>query len=272
MNITRFKDQPIHRELLEKAVKVLTQDDRVQGLYVSGYPETDEFSDIDLMIMSTEEDRESLERDRLEIAGQVGTIMAECMALVPHTYVVVYEPGVKMDYCFHVPPEKIRPDKQHMDIIYDPDGHLKDVVKKSKTSSFSMDHDQLVNLVKHFHVVIAFTVDKLGRGELWESRDTVEYYRALLVQYEHILAERQQVGYRRFELKMEPEKLTMLEKTIPRGKTREESFRCMDAVFEYFDTYMRHRFIELGVFNEEYAENMVRYYEEEKEKILTTKD
>jgi len=271
MNIRRFKNQPIHRELLEKAVKVLKRDERVQGLYLSGNPETDEYSDIDLFLMSTKEDRESLEKDRLGIANRVGNIMAECMALVPHTYVVIYEPGVKMDYSFHVIPEKIRPDKQYMDIIYDPDGHLMDVVEKSKTSSFSFDKDELVNLVKHFHVVLSYTIGKLGRGELWESRDTVEYYRALLVQYEHILAERQRVGYRRLELKLEPEKLAMLERTIPLDTTREECFKGMDAVLEYFDTFLRQRFIDLGVFTVEYAENMVRFYEQQKKEILATR-
>jgi len=87
----------------------LKGDDRVKGLYLSGSPSTDEYSDIDLFVLSSVEDREGLERDRLKTASRVGKIMAEAMSTVPHTYVVVYEPGLKMDYCYHVLPEKPRP-------------------------------------------------------------------------------------------------------------------------------------------------------------------
>jgi hypothetical protein len=72
------------------------------------------------MILSIEENRRSLEVERLQIASHVGEIMAEAMSLAPDTYVVEYRPGVKMDYCFHLHPEKPRPDKALIDIVYDP--------------------------------------------------------------------------------------------------------------------------------------------------------
>lgn len=108
----------VHMGLLMRAVDALKEDERVLGLYVSGNPDTDEFSDVDLMIVSKREDIRSLEEDRYMIASKVGEIRSEAMALKPHTYVVNYEEGVKMDYCFHVYPERPRPDKAYIDIIY----------------------------------------------------------------------------------------------------------------------------------------------------------
>ncbi len=143
MSIRRFKEQPIHRRLLEKAVQVLKGDDRVKGLYLSGMPSTDEYSDIDLFILSSLEDREGPERDRLKTASRVGQIMAEAMSTVPHTYVVVYEPGVKMDYCYHVLPEKPRPDRRFVDVLYDPSGHIDEVVEMSKTASIDVTDEYL---------------------------------------------------------------------------------------------------------------------------------
>ncbi len=272
MNIRRFREQPVHRRLLEKAVKALKGDDRVKGLYLSGTPSTDDYSDIDLFILSSVEDREGLERDRVKTAGRVGEIVAEAMSTVPHTYVVVYEPGVKMDYCYHVLPEKPRPDRVFVDVLYDPSGHIEEVIEMSKTASIGVSDEYLRNLVKHFYVALHYATTKLGRGELWESRDTVEYYRGLLISFEHILDSRERVGYRRLEQKLSKEKLLMLEKTIPKDVTRVESVRALDAVLEYFDEHLKPRLTALGAYPETQAMKMVEYYEREKRKILRLRE
>lgn len=272
MNIRRFEGMPVHRNLLEKAVDVLRNDERVKGLYLSGTLSTDEFSDIDLMVLSSQEDRIGLEKNSLEIAKQVGDIMSESMSTVPHTYVVVYEPGIKMDYSFHMFPEKPRSDKVFIDVLYDPTGHLEELVEKSKQSSFSINHDELQNLVQHYYVVFMYTLTKLGRGEFWESRDCVEYYRGLLVRFEHILEMRKQEGYRRLEQKLSQDRLFLLKETIPLDTSRVEAIRTMDKVIEYFDRYLKPRFVELGVFPVDYSENMMVFYENEKKKILALKE
>ena len=248
---------------------VLKVDGRVLGLYVSGSPDTDEYSDVDLMIMSTSEDRVSLERDRVKIASRVGEIKAEAMALKPHTYVVNYAEDVKMDYCFHIAPEKPRPDKAHIDIMYDPTGQLAELAEKSMNLTWEINHEELRNRVQHYYVTFSYTVAKLERGELWDSKDCVDFYRSTIIELEAILAKRKREGYRRLEQKLSQEKLAHLETTIPRDLSRHELVRCLDNCMSYFDKYLKGRLIELGVHPDKYAENMNQYYRESRNRILS---
>ncbi len=78
----------------------------------------------------------------------------------------------------------------------------------------------------------------------------MEYYRGLLISFEHILDNRERVGYRRLEQKLSKEKLLMLEKTIPKDVTRAESIRALDAMLEYFDEHLKPRLAALGVYPE----------------------
>jgi hypothetical protein len=257
--------------LISRAVEILVGDQRVKGLYLSGSLKTDEHSDIDLAILSTEQDRKSLENDRLKIAGQIGEIKAEAMSAgIPHTYVVFYNPEeIKFDFNFHVLPEQPRSDKAKIDILHDPTGHLQEIAEESAKMGWVIDLEELDNRLKHFYVGIGYTVPKIARGELWEARDCVEWYRnKALIIFEDILARRKREGYRRLEQKLSLGKLRLLENTIPTELTPNEIFRSLDKIFEYFDTFLKDRFIELGVFPTEYATRMTKYYLRRKRTIL----
>jgi hypothetical protein len=272
MNYKRYANQPKHRKLISKAVKNLIEDQRVKGLYLSGSVKTDEHSDIDLTILSTEQDRESLEKERLKIASQIGEIKAEAVSQFPHTYVVFYDPEeLKFDFNFHVLPEQARPDKAKIDVIYDPTGHLHKTVEESAKIEWTADMDDLNNRIKHFYVVISYTISKIARGELWESRDCVEYYRQLLLLFEDILAKRKREGYRRLEQKLSAEKLLLLEQAIPRGLTPKEIFSSLDKIFEYFDTFLKGKFVDMSIFPTEYATEMMKYYHRKKKEVLEKK-
>jgi hypothetical protein len=269
LNYKRYVNQPKHRELVSKAVKVLIKDNRVKGLYLSGSSRTDEYSDVDLTILSTEQDRESLEKDRLMIASQIGEIKAEAMSLVPHTYVVFYVPEeIKFDFSFHVLPEPARPDRAKIDIIYDPTGHLHKIVEESEKMEWTIDLDDLNNKIGHFYVVICYTLSKIARGERWESRDCIEYYRQLLILLEDVLTKRKREGYRKLEQKLSAEKLALLEQTIPKSLTPREIFRSLDKIFEYFDAFLKERFVEMGIFPTKHAIKMMEYYQQKKKEIL----
>lgn len=267
MTNIRFLDQPNHRELVDRAVGVLSEDPRVRGLYLSGSPTTDEYSDIDLMILSTREDAQSLENERLEIARKIGEVRAEAMGR-PHTYAVIYEPlGIKVDYCFHLVAENPRPDKAGIEILYDPDKILGRLVEESANLSWGIDRDALKELVKHFFVSLAYFVAKVERGELWEARDTVEWYRGRLVLIEDILAERKPEGYRRLEFKLAPEKKDVLEDTVTLSCTRDEVYRNMDAVIDYFQRFIQPDVEGLGVYPKVYVERMINQYKSMKNSV-----
>jgi hypothetical protein len=260
----------MHRKLIGKAVRILTKDRRVRGLYLSGSVRTDVYSDIDLTILSTEQDRESLEKERLKTANQIGKIKAEAMSPgLPHTYVVFYDPEeIKFDFNFHVLPEQPRPDKAKIDILYDPTGQLKKLVEESSKIEWTIDKEELDNRVKHFYLGLGYTMPKIVRGELWESRDCVEWYRQTLITLEDILARRKREGYRRIEQKLPVDRLALLEQTVPKGLAEKEILRALDRVFEYFDSYLKQELIELRVFPREYAAEMMEYYTRKRVEIL----
>lgn len=271
MNYKRYANQPNHRKLISRAVEILVGDQRVKGLYLSGSTKTDEHSDIDLVILSTEQDRESLEKDRLKIANRIGEIKAEAMSAgVPHTYVVFYNAGeIKFDFNFNTLPEQPRSDKAKIDVIYDPTGHLHEIIEESAKMEWTIDLEELDNRIKHFYVGICYTIAKIARGELWESRDCIEWYRRqALITFEDILTRRKREGYRRLEQKLSSERLKFLEKTIPTELTPKEIFRSLDKIFEYFDTFLKGRFIELGIFPTEYATRMMEFYQRKKKEIM----
>ncbi len=60
--LKRFVDQSRHMRLISEAVRILIKDQRVKGLDLSGSVRADEHSDIDLTIVSTEQDRQSLRK------------------------------------------------------------------------------------------------------------------------------------------------------------------------------------------------------------------
>lgn len=108
--------------------------------------------------------------------------------------------------------------------------------------------EELDNRIKHFYVGIGYTIPKIARGELWESRDCIEWYRKALITFEDILAKRKREGYRKLERKLQVKRLELLEQTIPTDLTKEEILQSLDNIFEYFDSFLKKRLLEMNVF------------------------
>ncbi|MHA1303447.1 MAG: nucleotidyltransferase domain-containing protein [Candidatus Heimdallarchaeaceae archaeon] len=268
-NSTRFGNLPRHRSLLERIVPKLLENKRIKGLYLSGSPKTDENSDIDLIILSSEEDREDLEKEVEDLAKKVGKIKVEAWAGVPHTYVVFYDAEeVKVDFSFHIFPEKRRPDRATIEILYDPTGDLQKLVEDSAALEWEIDLAYLEGRIKHFFAGIAYTVAKIDRGELWDGKDCVDFYGKYLIKFEDILAQRKQESYRRLEQKLSEDKLQLFNQIVVKEISRKEILRALDAVFSYFDKYLKEKLNDLGIYPEDYAEKMLEYYKKKKSEIL----
>lgn len=268
--VEKFISLPKHQSLLERAAKVLIEDPRVRGIYVGGSQSADEFSDVDLSILcENEEDRESLKKDRLKIAQEVGKLKAESMSVFPYVYVTFYEEEeVKVDYSFTVVPPELRPDKVNVTIIYDPDGHLEKMVESCKKLKWELELDYLAHKIKHFHIGISYTVLKFLRGEFWDGVDCIDFYRKYLVEFEDAFAQRKKENYRRIEQKLDGERLKVLDKTLFSEMTRENLFKGMDAILEYLDRFLKEKFQNLGIFPEDEATRMREYYERKKKEVL----
>ena len=268
--VEKFKDLPKHQTLIDRAVGVVTADPRVVGLYVGGSPSADEYSDIDLSIyFANQADLDSFRNDRLEIAKRIGKIKAESMSTIPFIYVVFYEEEVKLDFDYYVVPAELRPDKVYCTILYDPQGHLEQMKEESKNMKWDIDIADLAHRIKHYQVAISYTVGKICRGEFWDALDAIDFYRKYLVKFEDSFAFRKQENYRRLEKKLDNERLAVLNKTLISELTQENLFIGMDAIFEYFDRFLKHKFQQLDIFPEEYYKTMKEYYERMKRETLS---
>lgn len=268
--VEKFINLPKHQSLLERAAKVLIEDPRVRGIYVGGSQSADEYSDVDLSILcKTEEDRESLKKDRLKIAQEVGKLKAESMSVFPYVYVTFYEEEeVKVDYSFGVVPPELRPDKVNVTIIYDPDGYIEKMVEECWKLKWEIDVDDLAHKIKHFHIGISYTILKFLRGEFWEGLDCIDFYRKYLIEFEDAFSQRKKENYRRIERKLDEERLKVFDKTLFSEMTRENLFKGMDAILEYMDRFLKERFLALEIFPEEDAKRMREYYNRKKKECL----
>ena len=88
---------------------------------------------------------------------------------------------------------------------------------------------------------------------------------------EDILAKRKRAGYRRLKQKLSAEKLALLEQTVPRGLAPKEIFSSLDEIFEYFDTFLKGKFVEMSIFPTECATEMMKYYYRKKKEVLERK-
>lgn len=71
-------------------------------------------------------------------------------------------------------------------------------IEESAKMEWTINLEELDNRLKHFYVGIDYKILKIARGELWESRECVEWYRhQALITFEDILARRKREGYRR---------------------------------------------------------------------------
>ncbi|MEE9410801.1 MAG: hypothetical protein V3V41_07730 [Candidatus Heimdallarchaeota archaeon] len=264
--IEKFINLPKHQSLVDRATSVLIGDSRVKAIYLGGSQKADEYSDVDLIIWcDNEEDREGMKKDRLKIAKQVGNIKSESISGFPYVYVVFYEQEeIKVDYCFNILPVENRPDRAHIDILYDPEGLLEKMVKESWELQWEINLDELKNKIQHYYIGISYTVGKILRGELWDAFDCIEFYRKYLIEFEDILAQRKRENYRRVEEKLNQKRLEILNKTIVSELTKTELFRAMDFIFVYFDNFIKERIQVLDIYPDVYSKNMKEYYERQK--------
>jgi hypothetical protein len=268
--IKKFSNLPKHQGLVNRATEVLIKDKRCRGIYVSGSQVADEYSDVDFTILCLEEDQKSLLDDRYKIAEKVGKI--KCAAIPPvsdEMLVVFYEDEeVKFDFAYSKIPINVRPDRVNIDILYDPEEHLKKIVEESEKLDWDIDLEFLKNRVKHHFLGISYTVSKFGRGELWDGNNCIEWYRGNILMFEDILAKRKREGYRRIEQKLDAKRQQIFEQTLVKEITRKELFRAMDVINLYFETFLKKPLRELGVFDEISEKNMMEFYNRKKREIL----
>ncbi len=93
-------------------------------------------------------------------------------------------------------------------------------------------------------------------------------YRRGLIQDEDVFAQRSHKNYLEVEKNLDEERKEFLKKTLFSELTKENLFKAMDVIIEYWDRFLRIKFQEAGLFSEEIAKSMTEYYERKKKEIL----
>src|SRR5690349_14088315 len=112
-NLSAF---PAHKQIAERIVNALLDDERVLGIYLAGsfaYGEPDIYSDLDFYILVASDARESIKSDHAQIRKQVGEIVSDFPATHlgdPNQFITFYraaEIPVHVDYQYRIPDELV---------------------------------------------------------------------------------------------------------------------------------------------------------------------
>lgn len=109
----RLSSFPAQKRIAERIVDALLQDDRVEGICLSGsfaYGEPDDYSDLDFCILVASADRDAVIRDHARLREQAGDMVADFPATHlgdPHQLITFYRADfpVHADYQYRTADE-----------------------------------------------------------------------------------------------------------------------------------------------------------------------
>jgi predicted nucleotidyltransferase len=205
-------DLPQQADLLRRVAERFDSDVRVTALVLSGSlarAEGDIWSDVDVYVVTADQDFADVFAERSTTAAEVGHPLAQFT--VPGAgggstdLIVLYDDLVKLDLMYYHASE-VQPHLKWVDVLVLKDVHglIGDVQQRSQTLAVAaLTDEQLLLLDQQFWVWCLFALGKIRRGERWAALDALHEIRTAAV-IPVLLAVRQQrdEGYRRLETKL----------------------------------------------------------------------
>lgn len=224
-----FDRFPEHRKIAENILKLLKQDERVLGVYLSGsfaHGRADRYSDLDFYILVGSEDRDRMKQDHASLRADVGELLSDFPATHmsdPNQLIALYKASypVHVDYQYRTP-EELVPRTKDRDVLlfWDKSGELsawKDKCAEVR-ETYAPTQESLQYFEDRFWTWCIYADSKIRRGELWEARDMIEYLRnkvmVALISYSKSLPFE---GNRRLETKFSDETVSQLQSTLQKG-------------------------------------------------------
>lgn len=209
---------PVHERFIEKAVEYLRQDQRLTGLLAGGsmvYGAMDEYSDLDLIIVYSNEFRSEVMEQRLRIAEGLGNLLSAFTGEhvgEPRLVICLYGPvPLHVDLKF-VQPQELESRIENPQILWERGSNITTLLNKT-TPNFPYPDPQWIE--DRFWVWVHYGATKLGRGELFELIDLLTFMRSTVLGPLVLIRNGQQPrGVRRLE-KYVAEELEELKGTIP---------------------------------------------------------
>ena len=178
----RLSEVPsVHREFLLTSVEKLKSDKRILGVAIGGSflsNTMDEYSDLDLVVVVDQEEYQAVLKERKEIAQSIGPLLESFTGEhvgEPRLLICLYGPPLlHVDLKFiSVNEAKVRVEDPL--IIWERDTALTDNLFRGKARTPTVDLEWIEN---RFWVWVHYIAAKIGRGELFDVIDGLNFLRA----------------------------------------------------------------------------------------------
>jgi predicted nucleotidyltransferase len=237
-----FDHFPCHRRITENILRLLREDERVLGVYLSGSfvsGKPDPYSDLDLYLLVRKEGRERIKQDHFSLRAKVGELISEFPATHmgdPNQIICLYSDTypVHVDYQYRAPEELVPRVKDRRALVFwDSSGELSAWKKKCAQvhEAYAPTAESVQYFEDRFWTWCIYADSKIRRGELWEARDMIEYLRnKVIVPLMNYSLSLPPEGNRRIEGKFSDNMLSALQATLQRGHSRSSYARALSAI------------------------------------------
>ncbi len=220
---------PPHRDFLDRALPLLTQDPRIVGVAGAGSMLTggmDAYSDLDLVIVSEAAAHPALMQERFAIAGRLGRLLTAFTGEhvgEPRLLICLYDaPLLHVDLKF-VALEDLERRIEDPVVLFEREGRLSAAMRAS-VARHPMPEPQWIE--DRFWVWVHYAALRLGRGELFEVIDFLAFLRGTVFGPVALVeAGKLPRGVRRLE-RDAPEAAAALRGTL----ARHEAASCAEAI------------------------------------------
>lgn len=205
-------EPPLQADLLRRVVELFHSDDRVEALVLGGSlarREGDEWSDVDVYVVTADSDFDDVFAERHTAAAAVGRPVAQFTVPAAGSgstdLIVLFDDVVKLDLMYYRASE-IQPHRKwaHALVLKDVRGLMGEVRQKSSDIALTaLPDEQLLRLDQQFWVWCLFAFGKIRRGERWAALDALHEIRtAAVIPLLLAVAGQHDEGYRRLETKL----------------------------------------------------------------------
>jgi predicted nucleotidyltransferase len=256
---------------INRALPVLKKDERIVGVALGGSYATntlDDYSGLDFIIVTDPEQYGSLLKDRVDLAGRLGWLLASFPAdhiQRPEQLICLYkEPLLHVDLNFQ-PLDRISASARFEEpvVIYDRDGQLAGEYAKSTAAIPAPDYQWYED---RFWIWVHYIANRIGRGELFDAIEGLSFLRQRVLGPLLLIKNgKPPWGVRNVEIAA-PEELPRLVSTLADHNAKS----CMQALKSAADLYIYLRGLNKAILlnREEAQKRALSYLDLISEKIM----
>jgi len=230
-------------DLLVEAAVYLARNPLVFGVVVSGSiaaGKADQFSDVDLLAITTDEGLLPVWNDRMQLERALGRVAFrfDLTEYVPFSAAAYFEDGAKIHVTYRAL-GKLQPELEYRcaDPLVIRTRVITEWLDECRTLASRPGHDVTVRTDEQFWFWLLQGASKIGRGELWAAYDTLHVLRTLVLSAICTLADIPFEGFRHVETRLDAASLRSMNETI----ASLDQAALADAYFHVFQTYVAAR-------------------------------